>query len=549
MLLFAIMKKRSVLLFLLLLAGLSTGLYAQQSSITPESLKIWLTYLSSDDLEGRATFSEGLGLAAAYIADQLKEAGVKPGGDHGTYFQRVEVLGIKSTNRSTVTLEVNGQKRTFKSGDGIRFPANVGGKRSLVFKDVEFAGYGLNTDAEHNDYKGIDVKDKVVVWLGNRGPKGIDPQQFARLLRARAAFAIEEMGAAATIAPPSDVAGQRAGGGNPPPAGGGRGAPLQPDFTTSQRLDSAVPPSVTATDDFLEFLFSGCDVKYPELKMMAQQQQDLPKFTLSGVTITFDLDADYQPVVTRYTRNVVGIVEGTDPTIKGTYVAFGAHYDHIGYNQGVLPKDQTDRINNGADDDGSGTTALIALARAFAHGKRTKRSLIFVWHAGEELGEFGSKHFTDYPTVPIDKIVAQLNMDMIGRNHNNLESESNTVYPVGSDRISTELHNILIDANSSLSKPLALDFGLNDPTDPERVYYRSDHYNYALKGIPVIFFTTNLHPDYHRVTDSVEKINFDKMARIAQLVFETGRSVANLEHAPARDFKGPRLGRGASGKL
>ena len=128
-------------------------------------------------------------------------------------------------------------------------------------------------------------------------------------------------------------------------------------------------------------------------------------------------------------------------------------------------------------------------------------------------------------------------------------AEANTVYLVGSDRISTELHNIMIDANASLSKPMTLDFALNDSTDPERVYYRSDHYNYALKGIPVIFLTTNLHPDYHRVTDSVEKINFDKMAHIGQLVYETGRRVANLDHAPARDFKGPRLGIGGAGKI
>src|SRR5262245_721871 len=149
------MKKRALLPFLL--AAVSVSLYAHQSSITPESLKIWLTYLSSDELEGRATFSEGLGLAAAYIADQLKQAGVKPGGDHGSYFQRVEVMGIKSTNHSSVTVEVNGQKRTFKQGEGVRFPASVGGKRSVTLHQVEFVGYGLNLDAGHNDYAGIDA--------------------------------------------------------------------------------------------------------------------------------------------------------------------------------------------------------------------------------------------------------------------------------------------------------------------------------------------------------------------------------------------------------
>jgi Zn-dependent M28 family amino/carboxypeptidase len=215
----------------------------------------------------------------------------------------------------------------------------------------------------------------------------------------------------------------------------------------------------------------------------------------------------------------------------------------------VLEGGNEDRINNGADDDGSGTTTLIALARAFAQGPKTKRSLLFVWHAGEERGLWGSKYMADYPVVPIDKIAAQLNMDMIGRNRDNKESERNTVYVVGADRISTELHNVMIDANASLPKPLTLDYELNDPTDPERVYYRSDHYSYAAKGIPIVFFTTGLHPDYHRVTDSVEKIEFEKMSHIGQLVYETGRRVANLDHFPARDNKGPRFGKGSSGKI
>ena len=145
------LKTARILLVCLCFAGIAA---AQRTSITPEALRKWLTYLASDELEGRATFTEGLGLAAAYIADQLKEGGVKPGGDHGSYFQRVEVLGVKSTNRSTITVEVNGQKRTFANGEGVRFPANVGAKRSVTFNQVEFAGYGLNLDAEHNDYSG-----------------------------------------------------------------------------------------------------------------------------------------------------------------------------------------------------------------------------------------------------------------------------------------------------------------------------------------------------------------------------------------------------------
>jgi hypothetical protein len=546
------MKKIRALTICVWLCAMAAGVAAQQTakggaaSITPDALRGWLSYIASDDLEGRATFSEGLGLAANYISDQLKEAGVKPGGDHGTYLQRVSVLGVKSTNHSTVTVEVNGETRTFKDGDGITFPKNVGGKRTLVLNQVEFVGYGLNLDANHNDYKDLSVKGSAVVWLGTRGPRSINQQQAGRLLRGRASLATEEMGAAATIAPPPDFPVQRGvpGGGG---GGGGRGG-IQPDFITAQRLDSPQPPTVTGADQFLEFLFSGSDLKYADLKTKSQQQEDLPIFTLKGVTLTFHLDADYQVVNTRYTRNVVGIVEGSDAMLKNTYVALGAHYDHVGYTQGVAD-DNTDRISNGADDDGSGTVTLLAIARAFALAPKTKRSEIFVWHAGEELGQYGSKYFADYPEVPIENIVAQLNIDMIGRNRDNKDSEENTVYPVGSDRISSQLHNIMIDANESLPKPMNLNYELNDPTDPERIYYRSDHYSYAAKGIPVIFFTTGLHPDYHRVTDSVEKIHFEKMARIGQLVYETGRHLANFDRSLIRDFKGARLGKGAGGRI
>jgi hypothetical protein len=332
------------------------------------------------------------------------------------------------------------------------------------------------------------------------------------------------------------------------------------DFTTVQRLDTPVPPNVTAGEAFFEFLFSRAPSTYDELQRQAAAQEPLPSFALDGVKITFNLDADYEVVRTQLAHNVVAILEGSDPQLKSTYVAFGAHYDHVGYAEGevvrsgsdarrlgargrVTPGKEDDRIWNGADDDGSGTVALMALARAFAEGSRPKRSLLFVWHTGEESGLLGSRYYADYPTVPIDSIVTQLNMDMIGRNRDDKPSEANTVYLVGSDRISTELHNLNRAANSALPKPLTLNYEFNDPSDTEQIYFRSDHYSYAAKGVPIIFFTTGLHPDYHANTDEVSKIEFEKMARITQLVYETGLRVANLDHAPARDNQGPRAGR------
>jgi hypothetical protein len=540
-----------------------------RSAIKSQDLKEWLTYISSDELQGRAVFSAGFGLAAAYIEEHLRGWGVRPAGDHGSYLQTVRVLGVKATSHSTITVDVNGETRTFSDGDAITFPRNMGGKRRFTLDHVEFAGYGLDAPGGgHADFRGKDVKGATVVWLGSNGPKDLDQSVYRRLLAGRNRYATEQLGAAASIGPQGVAgAGRGAGGANEAGAangaapGGGRGGAIPAaDFTTVQRLDAAVPPNVTASDAFFAFLFSRAPTQYDELKRKASAQEALPSFRLSGVTITFNVDADYQIVRTQLTQNVVGLIEGGDPQLKSTYVAFGAHLDHVGYAEGevtrtesgarragapgrVTPGAEDDRIWNGADDDGSGTVAIMDLAKAFAEGPRPKRSLIFVWHAGEERGLWGSRYFADYPTVPIDAIVAQLNIDMIGRNRDDKASEANTVYLVGSDRISTELHALNRTANASMSKPLTLSYEYNDPTDLEQVYYRSDHYSYAAKGIPIIFFTTGLHPDYHANTDEVSKIEFDKLTRITQLVYETGLRVANLDHAPARDNQGPRAGR------
>jgi Peptidase family M28 len=536
---------------------------AGNAKVQADELQKWLSYLASDELEGRATFSEGLGLAAAYLAEQLRSWGVKPGGDNGSYFQRVRVLGVKSANRSTLAVEVNGQTRVFKDGEGVTFPKNVGGKRSFTVDQVEFLGYGLDAPlANHNDYAGKDVKGKAVVYLGANGPKGLGPQ-FRRSLGGRARYATDQKQAVASVGVGGGGFGGRPGGaGAGGAAAGGRGVIEPADFTTVQRLDHPLPPGVTAQDGFFEFLFSNAEVKYAELKEKAAKQEPLSSFTLKGVKLTFNLDADYQVVRTQFTRNVIGVIEGSDPKLKDTYVAFSAHYDHVGYAEGEVVQGARqgavgrvkegaveDRIWNGADDDGSGTTTLLGVAKAFAAGPKPKRSLMFLWFAGEERGLWGSRFHADYPTAPIDKIVADLNMDMVGRDRDDKPEEANTVYLVGSDRISTELHNITVESNDSLAKPLKLDYEMNDPTDLEQVYYRSDHYSYAAKGIPIVFFTTGLHPDYHHNTDSVEKINFEKMARIGRLVYEAGRRVANLDHAPVRDNRGPRVGKGSGGKI
>src|SRR5262245_48227151 len=234
-----------------------------RKGINPDDLREWLTYFSSDELEGRAVFTEGLGLAAAYLAGQLRSWGVRPGGDNGSYYQRVRDLGVKATPHSTVTVETGGRSRTFKDGEGIRLPRNVGGKRSFSVEQVELVGYGLNaSQAGHNDLSGKDLKGRVAVWLGATGPKGLD-QRYRRLLGGRARNLIEVEGALASIGPPGGRGFGGRGAGTPqessgaaPPQGPQGPAPEQPggrggfgfggprieaaDFTTVQRLDTPI---------------------------------------------------------------------------------------------------------------------------------------------------------------------------------------------------------------------------------------------------------------------------------------------------------------------
>jgi hypothetical protein len=379
----------------------------------------------------------------------------------------------------------------------------------------------------------------------------------------------------------------------------GRGAqPTAPaDLTTVQRVDGIVTPQFTGDETFFEALFDGGSVKFADILATARRGEPIAPITLPA-KVAINIDNTFVVLSEQISHNVVGMIEGTDPALKETYVMFGAHLDHIGYSQTgtgrgagpdgcrrrspaaqdavvaagktvqrptaggqggaqgargaapaaptvpAIPLDERDLVSNGADDDGSGSTAELAIAKAFATGPKPKRSIVFMWHTGEEAGLYGSRYNADFPIVPLEKVQAQLNLDMVGRDDcNDIEGDySNSLFVIGDDRISTDLHNLIVATNNTSAKPLTLDYEMNDPMDPESVYTRSDHYSYASKGIPIAFFTTGLHPDYHRITDTVDKIIFPKMARIAQLVYETGFSLANTDRVLIRDNKGPRTG-------
>jgi hypothetical protein len=553
-----------------------TGI-AQRSQFSPAELRQWLTYIASDDLQGRQIYTEGLGLAGAYIADHLKTWGVAPAGDSKTYFQSVKVLGVRTRSNSSVTVTANGETRTFKDGEGVTFPRNQGGKQTIA-AGVEFVGYGLTlAELQHDDYATRNVKGRIALFIG-RGVRGMTAAQN-RLINGRAREAVEQHHAVAAIGPVAANAGRGRGagpggaaspdgarGGAAPAAGAQTNAAQRTDFQTARNLELTVPPQLTASDAFFEFVFSGSGHTYAALRDLAAKQEPLPDVSLRDVHITITVDAEYDQVQTRFTRNVVGMVRGTDARLRDSYVTLGAHLDHVGYQQfapaaggggGAPPcAGQTrptprpgDNIFNGADDDGSGIVSLMAIAKAFATGQKPKRSVVFVWHSGEEDGLHGSRYMADHPVLPIERMVAMLNIDMIGRNRCDDPALADTVYLVGSERISTDLHNLNEAANAALPRPLKLDYEYNDVADAESLYTRSDHYSYAQKGVPVIFFTTGLHRDYHYVTDEVDRIEFGKMARVAELVHATAMRVANLDRVLNRDFAGPRVGKGQTGPI
>lgn len=229
--------------------------------------------------------------------------------------------------------------------------------------------------------------------------------------------------------------------------------------------------------------------------------------------------------------NVLGYLEGTD--LKEEVLVFSAHYDHIGINASGK-----DRINNGADDDGSGTTAILELARAFSYakkeGKGPRRSLLFLAVVGEEKGLLGSAWYTSHPVFPLKNTIADLNIDMIGRIDPAHQNNPNYCYLIGSDKLSSTLHQISEQANATYTK-LDIDYKYNAPDDPERIYYRSDHYNFAKNNIPIIFYFNGVHEDYHKPSDEISKIRFDLLIKRAQLVFYTGWELANRNQRPLVD--------------
>lgn len=504
-------------------------------TITAAQMKDYLSFIASDLMEGRDTPSRGLDITAQFLASNLSHWGFKPAGDDGSYLQKI-ALSKDMIDKVETKAQLNGQTLVLGE-DYIPFPRSSEFSGSLLF-----AGNGWLIKSKNMDpYKGLDAKGKIVIVFTPLGgyPRGVTR---ADLTGKQGEDWME----------PLEYAKKQ----------GAVGIVFMPDFqylanwsrnwtrisergaTTVQKFQSASPqslPGMVIAPRIANTLFQGEKQTAAAIIEATYAGQSPEPFALNpSKTLSVNIKNKFDAIST---QNVVAVFEGSDPVLKDEYVALGAHYDHVGIGTPL----NGDSTYNGADDDGSGTTALLAIAEALGRASvRPKRSVLLVWHAGEEKGLWGSRYFTDYPTVPLDKIVAQLNIDMIGRskkegdtNPRNKElSGPNEIYVIGSKMMSTELGELTETVNKQYLN-LTYDYRYDDPNDPNRFFFRSDHYNYARKGIPIVFFFDGVHEDYHRPGDEVQKIDFQKMEKVTRTVYMMLWELGNRPTRPKVDKQLP----------
>ncbi|ANH79591.1 peptidase M28 [Niabella ginsenosidivorans] len=479
-------------------------------TITPEDLKKHLSVIAGAEMEGRNTPSPGLEKAAGYIADHFKQLGLTPG-NNGSFRQ---TFRLSKDSLAGLDLSINGDD--FKDLDDIGPLFTNGESVDLQFDEYVFAGYGI-VDNDRDDYSGIDAKGKLVVLFAG-APQGFTPSQQGRMASTSLMVKISnarKKGAAAILIAVEEL-----------PARVKSTVSYRPSWAEDNRPKEA--PVFFVGKNVVE---KSSGHSFDEVIAALDNGKATSELTKASVRISYQLQKGLATA-----SNVLAVVEGTDK--KDEYLFITAHYDHLG-------KDAAGTIYYGADDDGSGTVSVLEMAAAFARakkaGKGPRRSVVFMTVSGEEKGLWGSEYYSGHPVYPLDKTTADLNIDMVGRTdtiHEKMADSVNYVYVIGDDKLSTDLTPITEAVNGKYTQ-LVLDRKYNDPNDPERIYYRSDHYNFARKGVPIIFYFDGIHRDYHRPTDTIDKINFSLMARRVQLVFYTAWEMANRDEMLKRDLTLP----------
>jgi hypothetical protein len=487
--------------------------------ITAEDAKKHLSILASDEYEGRETGKPGADKAAKYLAAELKKLGLQAP-VNGSYFLDIP-LTENALNISTFS--INGQ--AFVNAQDF-FLNGLFADKKVSAADIVFVGFGTAAELE-----GTDLTGKVVLWINEDKPEeGKTPNTSYRMTAARQAVlkAIQAKSPAVILAANGEIEGilKRFGSSI-------KGGRISIKKDAGPKLSTQVPVFNVSTA-VADAILKPAGKTYADLKTAAAtaKQTQAVKSTaeIAYATETKDVKA----------VDVLGFMPGSDAKLKEEVLVFSAHYDHIGL---VTDPNAKDKVNNGADDDGSGTTGVLEIARAFSQakkdGKGPKRSVLFLFNVGEEKGLLGSEYYTDHPVYPLENTIADLNIDMIGRvgeEYIGKPDSANTVYSIGSAMLSTDLHKISEDANNTYTK-LKLDYKYDDPNDPNRFYYRSDHYNFAKHGVPIIFYFNGVHADYHQPGDEVSKINFPLLAKRAQLAYYTGWELANRDARPVVDKK------------
>ncbi|WP_282054777.1 M28 family peptidase [Maribacter luteus] len=471
------------------------------ATITSEELKEHLFVYASDEFEGRETGTRGEKKAAAYIKEQYKAMGIPAAKEDGDYYQQVPLM---RDVMPTGELQINGKE--YKLGeDVLAFEAAQG-----QFSNIVYAGYGID-DENYSDFEGIDIKGKLVLV------------KFGEPMNADGTYKVTGTTYNSKWSKVSDAYGKRS---KAIREHGGLGM-LYFDDTNFSRYQnyfnrrkkrSSGKLSLKTTDGptFINVVLNKnvATALYPDI-MNTSISKDL------NTDLNLQLNADGGIVES---ENVVAFIKGS--TKPNEYVVISAHLDHIG----ITDKGE---INNGADDDGSGTVGLLEIAEAFKKaadaGKGPKRSVVFLHVTGEEKGLFGSQFYTDMqPIFPLKETVTNLNIDMIGRIDPKRDGNRNYIYLIGSNKLSSELHDLSEEVNKKYMD-IELDYKYNDDHDPNRFYYRSDHYNFAKNNIPVIFYFNGTHDDYHRPSDTPDKINYDLLENRTRLIFHTAWEIANRD--------------------
>jgi hypothetical protein len=473
--------------------------YAQ--TITESELKEHLYTYASDEFEGRDTGEPGQKLAVEYLKSEYVELGIPAAQSDGNYFQNVPLV-ISKLPKGAVT--INGKE--YQNGEGLlTFTAATGSYENIVY-----VNYGIEED-DYSDYSGLDVKGKLVLMKAGEPMNADGTYTFSGSKEASVWSNMSE-----SIGKRMELAASKGAKGVMyfDPANFGR---FKNRFNFMQGNDSgSMGLKDEIQDDFYNF-FIDADVAKAILPNI--QSENISKSV--STKLILNIESDSKEVES---ENVVAVIKGSEKPDE--YVIISAHLDHVGVNN-------EGEIYNGADDDGSGTVGLLEIADAFKKavddGHGPKRSVVFLHVTGEEKGLLGSKYYADHnPIFPLSQTVADLNIDMIGRIDPNRKGERNYIYLIGSDKLSTELHNLSEEVNKKYMN-IELDYTFNDENDPNRFYYRSDHYNFAKNNIPIIFYFNGTHADYHQPGDTPDKINYDLLENRTRLVFLTAWEIANRD--------------------